>query len=397
MRYATLCSGIEAPTVAWTRPGKWYDKPAAFSAPWTPVFYSEIEPFPCAVLKHHYPNVPNLGNMLDYDKWLPELTDGLDVLFAGCPCQDFSHIGTRSGVSGTRGNLTLTFIEAVRKWKPKWTIFENVPGILSSKDNAFGQLLAGLCGEDQALPMPGTRWPDAGLVSGPDRVVAWRILDAQYFGLPQNRRRVYLLAGEGPGDFRCAAALFPLSSGMPGRPTPRHKSWSDYRSALRGSPGKGGGHTVTAPPGPPLRELVPSTGELSHCLNAGSMGRIDLETETMVAEYLNGEPVKVRALTPLECERIQGFPDHYTLIPGWKGNKKNGEVREDYSACLAYFDHHFSRRWEAYDHMDKEEQEAMLDEATRHPDGCRYKAIGNAIGIPVLGWLKQRILEVSMS
>ncbi len=396
MRYATLCSGIEAPTVAWTQPGKWYDKPAAFAKPWEPVFFSEIEPFPCAVLKHHYSNVPNLGNMLEYDNWPSELTTNLDVLFAGCPCQAFSHMGLRAGVADPRGNLTLAFVQAVKKWKPKWTIFENVPGILSSKDNAFGQLLGGLCGEDEACPMPGSRWPNQGVVSGPDRVVAWRILDAQYFGLPQNRRRVYLLAGEGPGDYRCAAALFPFSSSLQGCPPPRHRSWSDYRSALRGSPGQGGkSATAPHPSGRPLRELVPSTGELSLCLNAGSMGRIDLETETMVAEYYNGEPVKVRALTPLECERIQGFPDHYTLIPGWKGNKKNGEVREDYVACLKYFDHHFSRRWQGYDCMDAADQQELLDMATRHPDGCRYKAVGNAVAIPVLSWLKQRILEVA--
>jgi len=396
MRFATLCSGIEAPTVAWTTTPAWYSQPRPVQ-PWTPVFYSEIEPFPCAVLKHHYPAVPNLGNMLKYDKWPHELTQGLDVLFAGCPCQSFSHAGLRAGVADPRGNLTLAFIEAVRKWKPRFTIFENVPGILSSKDNAFGQLLGGLCGDDSACPMPGKRWPDQGVVSGPDRVVAWRVLDAQYFGLPQARRRVYVLAGEGPGDWRCAAALFPVSLGLSGRPPSRHRSWSAYRSSLQAGVGARG-PAVTAPtPGPNFRELVTSTGELSHCLNAGSMGRIDLETETMVAEYVLDEPVRVRALTPLECERIQGFQDHYTLIPGWKGNKRNGEDRDDHRAVKEYFDRHLANSYEAYQHMSEADTEQLLDLCSRHPDGCRYKAVGNAVAIPVLRWLQQRIVEVDQA
>lgn len=251
-------------------------------------------------------------------------------------CQDFSQIGPRDGVAGARGALTLSFVLAARKWNPRWVGFENVPGILSSRDNAFGQLLAGLCGEDSALPLPGSRWPDAGVVSGPERVVAWRVLDAQYFGSPQTRRRVFLLASRGPRNFASAAALFPVGEGLPGRPPARPRTYPHHRPHLPGGAG--------------ARGLVPSTGDLSHCLNAGGMGRIDLETESMVAEFRDGRPHGVRMLTPLECERIQGLPEGWTDVPG-----------------------------------------------APVPDSARYRAVGNAIAVPVLEWLGRRLQAVDSS
>ena len=194
MTYATLCSGIGAPECAIGHP---------------PVFVSEIEPFPCAVLAHHYQAVPNYGDMTKWRDWPHH---DLDLLIAGTPCQAFSVAGLRQGTNDARGNLTLEFVRIVDAFRPRFVLWENVPGVLSDRTNAFGHLLAGLAGADDALVCESGRWPNAGFVSGPKRQVAYRILDAQYFGVPQRRRRVWLCAGDlerGAGDWACAAALFP--------------------------------------------------------------------------------------------------------------------------------------------------------------------------------------------
>jgi DNA (cytosine-5)-methyltransferase 1 len=182
MKYLSICSGIEAASVAWHPLG------------WTPVGFAEIEPFPAAVLAHHYPGVTNFGDMTTYADWN---LGGFDLLVGGTPCQAFSVAGLRNGLADHRGNLTLTFCELADHFNPEWVVWENVPGVLSSKDNAFGCLLAGLAGEVEALQPPGGKWKNAGFVSGPKRSVAWRILDAQYFGVAQRRRRVFVVASAG--------------------------------------------------------------------------------------------------------------------------------------------------------------------------------------------------------
>jgi DNA (cytosine-5)-methyltransferase 1 len=181
--YGSVCSGIEAATVAWEPLG------------WRPAFFAEIEPFPSAVLAHHYPAVPNLGDMtaIDGRAW----RGTIDVLVGGTPCQAFSVAGLRKSLDDERGNLALKFVELADAIDPAWTVWENVPGVLSTRDNAFGCLLAGLAGEGTPLLPPGKKWTDAGCVFGPTRTVAWRILDAQYFGLAQRRRRVFVIAGAG--------------------------------------------------------------------------------------------------------------------------------------------------------------------------------------------------------
>jgi DNA (cytosine-5)-methyltransferase 1 len=205
IRFGSVCSGIEAASVAWGTLG------------WKAAWLSEIEPFPCAVLKHHYPDVPNYGDMT----LLPaRITSGEveapDLFCGGTPCQAFSVAGLRNSLDDARGNLSLTFCEianaiddrrSVRGKSPSIVFWENVPGVLNTKDNAFGCFLGALAGEDEALIAPGGRWTNAGFIDGPQRAVAWRVLDAQYFGVAQRRRRVFVVASA-RDDFDPASVLF---------------------------------------------------------------------------------------------------------------------------------------------------------------------------------------------
>ncbi len=205
MKFLSVCSGIEAASVAWSPLG------------WKAVAFSEIEPFPCAVLAHHYPSVPNLGDMTTIaSRVLTGEVPAPDVFCGGTPCQAFSVAGLRNSLDDARGNLTLKFVEIANaidhvragRGEDECIVFwENVPGVLSTKDNAFGCFLAGLAGEDGPLEPPGGKWANAGAVYGPRRAVAWRTLDAQYFGVAQRRRRVFVVASARKG-FDPAAVLF---------------------------------------------------------------------------------------------------------------------------------------------------------------------------------------------
>ncbi len=203
--FGSVCSGIEAASVALG--------PLGF----VPAWLSEIDPFASAVLAHHYSAVPNLGDMTAIARRvLSGEVSAPDVLCGGTPCQAFSVAGLRNSLADARGNLTLKFVEladaidhvrlAAGK-PPAGILWENVPGVLSTKDNAFGCFLAGLAGEDEPLQPPGGRWANAGAVYGPARSVAWRTLDAQYFGVAQRRRRVFVVASARNG-FDPAAVLF---------------------------------------------------------------------------------------------------------------------------------------------------------------------------------------------
>ena len=205
---ATLCSGIGAPEVAASRVG-------GFES----VFVAEIESFPCAVLAHHYPNVPNYGDMT---KWRDWPAHDLDLLVAGTPCQAFSVAGLRNSLDDDRGNLTLEMARYANHARPRFLLWENVPGVLNTKDDAFGCLLGALAGSDAPLLPDGGRWSNEGFVAGPRRQIAWRVLDAQFFGVAQRRRRVWLVAGDverGAGNWRCAAALFPVGEGLRWHPS----------------------------------------------------------------------------------------------------------------------------------------------------------------------------------
>jgi len=177
MNYLSICSGIEAASVAWEPLG------------WKPVAFAEIEKFPSAVLAHHWPDVTNLGDMTKHNEWTSRINPAdVDVLVGGTPCQSFSVAGLRRGLEDPRGNLTLTFLGIIEQFQPAWVVWENVPGVLSDKGNAFGQFVAGLAelGYD----------------------CAWRVLDAQHFGVPQRRRRVFLVGCARGSGHHPAEVLF---------------------------------------------------------------------------------------------------------------------------------------------------------------------------------------------
>lgn len=189
LRYGSVCSGIESASVAW--------EPLGMSAAW----FSEIEPFPCSVLKHHWPDVVNFGDMTV----LPSLMrmgmmEVPDILVGGTPCQAFSVAGKRESLDDNRGQLTLTYVDLLnaideqRVGDECIAVWENVPGVLNTKDNAFGCFLGELSGSGCELQPSGKKWGNAGCVFGPQRAVAWRVIDAQYFGVAQRRRRVFVVA-----------------------------------------------------------------------------------------------------------------------------------------------------------------------------------------------------------
>ncbi len=191
MKFLSVCSGIEAASTAWRDLGM------------TPVAFAEIEKFPIEVLRHHHPRVPNLGDLTKYRDWPLDLLAQVDLLVGGTPCQSFSQAGLRGGLEDERGNLTLIFIHLLERIDharslfgrpPALCLWENVPGVLNHNDNPYGHFLAGLAGADVPLQPPGDGWTDCGAVFGPKRTIAWRVLDAQYFGLAQRRERVFAFA-----------------------------------------------------------------------------------------------------------------------------------------------------------------------------------------------------------
>ena len=188
MKFLSVCSGIEAASAAWNPLG------------WEAVGFSEIEPFPSAVLAHHYPHVPNYGDMTKFKDW-PD--HAIDLLCGGTPCQSFSVAGLRKGLDDPRGNLMLTYGAIAAKYRPKWLVWENVPGVLSSNGGRdFGTFL-GMLGQ---------------LGYG----FAYRVLDAQYHGVAQRRRRVFVVGCF--GDWRSAAAVLFERHSLSGHPAPSRQA-----------------------------------------------------------------------------------------------------------------------------------------------------------------------------
>lgn len=229
MRFLSVCSGIEAASAAWEPFG------------WRPLALSEIEPFPRSVLEHRLGAVPtDFGQpWRDGSNGVPLFGDftrlrdepwigAADLLVGGTPCQAFSVAGARRSLADERGNLTLEYVRLANAIDdlrlasgrpPAWIVWENVPGVLSVGDNAFGAFLAGLVGGDAALVSRGG-WSNAGVVAGPRRVAAWRILDAQHFGVAQRRRRVFVVARGNPRGWAAPDALLPIGESVSGHPKP---------------------------------------------------------------------------------------------------------------------------------------------------------------------------------
>jgi DNA (cytosine-5)-methyltransferase 1 len=379
MRYGSVCSGIEAATVAWHPLG------------WEPVWFSEIEPFPCKVLKHHYPNVPNLGNMLHLSENEIYNNEPIDLLVGGTPCQSFSIAGLRAGLADQRGNLALEYCRILRTKRPRWFVWENVPGVLSSsKGLDFRSILSGFqeCGYS----------------------FAWRILDAQFFGVPQRRRRIFVVGYFG-NDWRPPAAVLfePQSlrrdikkSGKEGKEiTGTLRSRADGRgigpeeaasNQLIVTQAFGGNNTsgpiaVSTAMGAKkgFRQDFESDTFITQVFqykqsSAGSMNPSDIAptlhkgknpaifqqnsrdevrfTGNNVVGALSAQPgIKqqsfllsdsVRRLTPMECERLQGFPDQYTGIKGAKNSPRYSSIGNSMATKVMAW---IGRR---IDHVDKQ-------------------------------------------
>jgi len=300
MKYGSVCSGVEAATVAWHQLG------------WKPEWFSEIETFPSAVLHHHYPNVPNRGDMTKFKEWENE---PIDLLVGGTPCQSFSVAGLRKGLDDPRGNLMLTYLAIASRYKPRWVVWENVPGVLSSNNGRdFGTFLG-------ALGQLGYGF-------------AYRVLDAQYFGVAQRRRRVFVVGYLGNWQ-RAAAVLFERES-LSGHPAPRRQEGEKVAATITRGFGDRG---IDAD------QIESGNAVIAKCLTTRTGSAFDPFMETMPIQ----KDLSVRRLTPRECERLQGFPDDYTLIP--------------YRNRMA-------------------------------SDGPRYKAMGNSMAVPVMRWIGSQISKV---
>ncbi|MDH2069497.1 Dam family site-specific DNA-(adenine-N6)-methyltransferase [Pantoea sp. GD03673] len=503
--YGSVCSGIEAASVAWEGLG------------WKAAWFAEIEKFPAAVLAHRYPDVPNLGDMTKIAAGVRASSiPAPAVMVGGTPCQAFSIAGLRKSLDDPRGQLTLAYVDLANAIdekrvstgeQPAVHLWENVPGSLSTDDNAFGYFLAGMAGEDEAFE-PGPRpehgkngpgwrwkksdgkhvakWPKSGCVIGRQRKLAWRLLDAQYFGVAQRRRRVFVVASarndvdpaeillefdgvrrDSPPRRETGQAVAPLTangSGV-GGPDFSHAAAGHLISAFGGGNCSGSLSVAACLTAKGQRNdfdvetfaVQSATGEVSHTLTAeghdasedgtgrgtptvaygfqtriarngrgdmadvchalsaesGETGKGDAAPcvarcveHAAFAENTRGEirlfngdgqitgalsagggkpgqgypsvvsQCEVRRLTPKECERLQGFPDGWTLIP----EKKRNVLAADELAYLRLM------------HPDMPEEEAHRLAA----DGPRYKAIGNSMPVPVMRWIGDRIANQIM-
>lgn len=329
MIYGSVCSGIEAASLAWEPLG------------WNPAWFAEIEPFPSAVLAHHWPHVTNLGDMtkiatavLRGDVVAP------DILVGGTPCQAFSVAGAREGLADDRGFLTIKYVElanaidqkrAAAGAVPCITVWENVPGVLSSKDNAFGAFLGFLAGEDCELVPPGKKWENAGCVLGPQRAIAWRILDAQYFGVAQRRRRVFVVASART-DFDPSKVLFERE-GVRRDTAPSREAGSVFAALTANGVGTCGADDNQGQAGH-LIPLGTSTWPVSHCLNAGGMGRIDYETETMVIHGTQDPDTNTELAHTLGRNQGQENAVAYSVSLRGRDGGATAELGDEVSCCL---------------------------------------------------------------
>jgi DNA (cytosine-5)-methyltransferase 1 len=284
MKYLSVCSGIEAASVAW--------EPLGFKA----VAFSEIEPFQSAVLKHHFPNTPNYGDLTQYEQW-PIEAGSADLLVGGTPCQSFSVLGDRGGMDDIRGQLAMAFGGLAGKLKPRWIVWENVVGVLSSNDGldfrAFQDALVklGYC-------------------------LAYRVLDSSGFGTSQKRRRVFVVGHLGTDWRRPTAVLLERGCLFGDSSTGGSEGEEDAVVATVGA-GEGGA-AVSFQPGNLRRQAgaSPSTRFFPTLLSNSGDQCPHIATDKFI-----------RSLTSREWERLQGFPDDWTNVP-WKGKEPSFTLRQ---------------------------------------------------------------------
>ena len=301
MTYLSVCSGIEAVSVAWESLG------------FTPIGFAEIGKFPCELLRQKYPNVKNYGDITQYEKWN---IGQFDILAGGTPCQSFSIAGKRGGTADERGALMYAYLGIVETYRPCWVIWENVPGVLSSNSGYdFASFLAGLeeCGYG---------W-------------AYRVLDAQYFGVPQRRRRVFVIGHIDNRTDLAAKVLFEPES-MCGDIAAGSETQKETTAVI----GKGVNYFRRG-------------GNFKYHKDKKAATLRSSAASDCFDLVLTREKKYIRRLTPLECERLQGFPDNYTQIE-WRGKP-----------------------------------------AEQCPDSLRYKAIGNSMAVPVMRWIGERIKRIT--
>ena len=404
MKYLSLFSGIEAATVAWESLG------------WECVAVSEIEKFPCEVLKHHYPNVPNLGDVTKITEEMIKSLGHIDLIVFGSPCQDLSVAGKRRGLDGNRSGLffmAIKIIQWVREHNGcRYALWENVPGAFSSaRGEDFASVVREMAGFEVSPSVPLKGWGNEGVAIGEEALLEWVTLDAQWFGVAQRRRRVFALADF--GDWYSRPPILLESESMRGDSAPRRETRKEVTEVAGTLTSSGGG----------LNRPAGNANELDFCIATTCSGKDTFGTlmancgtkqwlgnqEALSGDYHvfalagntigrqpenggNGEgwnedigytltkadvhavafnaqgsssqgdsvsenitptldksktpavmhKMQVRRLMPIECERLQGFPDNYTNIPG----------------------------------------------AT---DSARYKALGNSMAVPVMHWIGQRI------
>jgi DNA (cytosine-5)-methyltransferase 1 len=424
MKYLSVCSGIEAATVAWHPLG------------WEPLAFSEIEPFPRKVLAHHYPDVPCHGDftVLRDQDWIVDA----DLLVGGTPCQAFSVAGLRQSLSDDRGNLTLEFVRLAdaiddlrrsRGDKPAIIVWENVPGVLSVKDNAFGCFLAALVGNDAPLIPTGGKWTNAGMVIGPQRSAAWRILDAQYFGVAQRRRRVFVVAGSGDG-FNPAEILFERE-GMRRDTAPSRKAGEKSAPTVtNGPPFSRTGNDRVEADAYVVGALGARTG-LSKGVQDATVGHMIVhgtqdpcvsdiafaQGRNNGAENVLVQPIAfnskdygsdattdmsptLRSLGAYDANGGGSMAVAQPIAFDWKmGSKARSiSINEDQSPTLGMqADRYAVTQAMAVRRLTPRECERLQgfpDDYTNIPkaaDGPRYKALGNSMAVPVMRWIGQRV------
>lgn len=285
----SICSGIEAASVAWSKLG--------FHMKW----FSENSSFPSKLLDHRYPHIENHGDMNFLAKKIDQdIAEAPDIICGGTPCQAFSLAGWKKGLEDDRGNLTLEFVNVVnevdKKRKkaglaPCLALWENVEGVLRDKTNPFGCLVSSLAGFDSVIRIG--RWPNAGLLRGPSRNVAWRVLDAKYFGLPQQRRRLYVVSG--------GKNLKPENILFDKKPQKKPEIKKEDRLSFM------------------KNEMNISVfRSYTDCLYSAYGTKWNGNAAAYNGSLFVVQDCRIRRFTPLESERLMGFPDKYTDIEGAK-------------------------------------------------------------------------------